>query len=166
MLKFILIIQINASFLLFSASKATVLLSFYDLKHSTYQTMQRIECLKVCLHSHKMETFLLIIFLKFRIQMTTLLKWSAFTQINKNDYKCCIMHARPVVVLSLCKYVSLHAYFFSSRLDWTSVSHAHDVTIFTNLHFCSLLNNTIVFKNLHFETRIQKFPDTQNAVVV
>lgn len=65
-----------------------VLLSFYDLKHSTYQTMHRIECLKVCLHSHKMEKSFLFIFFKFRIQMTTLLKWSTFTQISKNDYKC------------------------------------------------------------------------------
>ncbi len=45
-----------------------------------------------------------------------------------------------------------------------------DITVFTNLRFCSLHrgNKNIIFKNLNFETRFQKlaFSGPQNTIVV
>ncbi len=48
--------------------------------------------------------------------------------------------------------------------------HVHDVINVTNLHFLSLHgdNKSMIFKNMHFETRFQEFAFSgrQNAIVV
>ncbi len=61
-------------------------------------------------------------------------------------------------------------YYSRKPIDGTRNMHAHNVTEFTNVCLYSLHrdNNGIVFKNLHFESRFQKFAflGCQNAVAV
>ncbi len=78
------------------------------------------------------------------------------SQILEN-YKCFIMHARPVVgdvTLLKIHYAPAHI-----PRGWTHNMHAQDITVFTISCFCSLHRNDkgIIFKNLHFENRFQKF---------
>ncbi len=94
-------------------------------------------------------------------------KASLFTQIHKNNNKCCIVHARPVDgAITINKHYALP----HIPIDWTCNTHAHNMTGFTKSSFRSLHRdiNSIVFKNVHFETCFTKFAfaGSQNTVVV
>jgi len=78
---------------------------------------------------------------------------------NVHDYACQASSWRP-------HFVKKHY----THKDWTHSNHAHDVTVYTKLCCCSLHGDesSIIFKNLHFETQIQKFAfsNTPQSIVV
>lgn len=94
--------------------------------------------------------------------MTVLSKGSLFTQIHKNNNKCCIVHARPVDgAITINKHYALP----HIPIDWTCNTHAHNVTVFTNSRFRGLHRdiNSLVFKkcalwNLFYEVCICRLP--------
>lgn len=78
---------------------------------------------------------------------------------------------QPVVKLDT-ENTFLKSFCFGNtrNADWTHNTHVYDVIVFGKGHMQSLHwhNNVVIFRNVHFKTRFQKFAFSvaQNAVVV